>query len=88
MPLEVPQMLIATFGVIALASGLWLLLNLRSVAAAFGNHRGIVPGPGPRTASRRKVIAVLIAFNLGWLASIGLWAWAIDRDASDVVVSD
>ena len=88
MPLWVPQVLLGLAIAVTAASGIWLLINLRSVAGLFRSSGEITPGPGPRMASRARVITMLILFNLGWIASVAIWTWAMSEDASDVVVSD
>ena len=77
MPLEAFQITIFALGVIALATGTWLLVHARDVARVFRREPDIELGPGPRRASRGTTIFVLIVFNLAWIASLVLWALLI-----------
>lgn len=78
MPLWIPQAILALSIIITMATGVWLMLNARAVARLFRSTGFIVPGPGPRLAGRPAVIAALVMFNLGWIASVGIWSWAIN----------
>lgn len=88
MPLWVPQILLALTILITAGTGIWLLINLRSVARLFRSTGEIEPGPGPRPASRSTVLAMLVAFNIGWIGSIAVWSWAMTDDATETIVSD
>lgn len=87
MPLWIPQVLLAIAIVLTAATGTWLLINLRSVARLFRSTGEINPGPGRRFASKSTVIAMLVAFNIGWIGSVAIWSWALTEDASDVIVT-
>ncbi len=84
MPLIIPQMLLALAVIATFAAGIWLMINARSVARVFRGNL-IDPGPGPRLASRRTVLAIITAFVLGFLASIAIWSWAMTDEAADAV---
>jgi hypothetical protein len=48
--------------------------------------------PGPKTSrtppqSRGLMIAALIAFNVGWIASVAIWSFTASGEANDAVVS-
>jgi hypothetical protein len=51
--------------VVALGTGIWLLLHLTAVARTFAGKADIVPSPKPARASRRSVRRVLAAFAAG-----------------------
>jgi hypothetical protein len=51
--------------VVALATGIWLLLHLTAVARTFAGKVDIVPSPKPARASGRTVRRVLAAFGAG-----------------------
>lgn len=61
---------------ITFAAMIFLLLNLRAVASLLRGVGGIAPGPGKRMASRRAILIALVAFNLGWMASVAIW-WTV-----------
>lgn len=88
MPLWVPQVLLALAILLTAASGTWLLINLRSVARLFRSTGEIVPGPGRRLASKGTVVAMLIAFNVGWIGSIAIWSWVMTGEANQVVAAE
>ncbi|GEM_PF-554689 len=88
MPLWSVQAIIAIFAIVAMASGVWLLLNLRALARIFRGTADLQPGPGPRGPSRKAVWTALVLFNLGWIASIAFWTWARDSDAAQAVEID
>ncbi|OJV05822.1 MAG: hypothetical protein BGO06_12600 [Shinella sp. 65-6] len=89
MPLLVPQILLALAIALTVGAGLWLMINARSVARLFRRTGVIEPGPAfgrhahPR--SRRAVLAAIVAFNIGWIASVAIWSWAMTGAASEVV---
>ncbi len=87
MPLLIPQILLALAILLACAAGVWLMINARSVARLFRSTGLIEPGPGPRLHSKRAVLAVFVAFNLGWIASIAIWSWAMSDEAAETVVT-
>ena len=80
MPLWLVQTSLAVAILVTAASGVWLMINARAVARLFRGTGEIDPGPGPRRASRGTVWAVIVAFNLGWIASVSIWSWAMDSD--------
>ena len=80
MPLWIPQVALALAIIVTVGSGLWLMINARAVARLFGRGSEIEPGPGPRTASRGATWAVIAAFNLGWVASVAIWTWAMGTE--------
>lgn len=88
MPLWIPQVLLALLILLTAATGIWLLINLRSVARLFRSTGEIEPGPGPRPAAKSTVVAMLVAFNVGWIGSIAVWSWAMTADATETVVAD
>ena len=81
MSLAAIQIILLVTILVSFATGLWLLINMRSVAYAFRGLDAIDPGPGPRRASRGTVIAILAAFFLSLAGTLGIWFWAMDGDA-------
>ncbi|MEE4289136.1 MAG: hypothetical protein V2J14_07185 [Erythrobacter sp.] len=77
MSLELHQIIIFALGVVTLASGVWLLLHARDVARVFRREPDVAVGPGVKQASRFAVSAMLIVFNLGWIASLVFWGMVI-----------
>lgn len=88
MPLWSAQAIIAFFAVMAMLSGIWLLLNLRAIARTFRGTADLRPGPGPRGPSRKAVWTAFILFNLGWIVSIAIWIWAMDEEAPGTIEGD
>ncbi|WP_188054116.1 MULTISPECIES: hypothetical protein [unclassified Sphingosinithalassobacter] len=88
MPLATFPLLLALCIVVTAVSGIWLMLNARSVAALFRGRTEIVPGPGRRRASRGAVIAMLILFNLGWIGAIAVQWIGWEGAANEVIVSE
>ena len=74
MSLLAQQIIIFALGAVALISGLWLFAHARDVARVFRTIPQIEPGPGRKQASRSTVIAVLVLFNISWLAALAFWA--------------
>lgn len=89
MPLAIVQIMLVLAIVVTAASGVWLMINARSVAWLFRKSEAIDPGPNtgrrPHFQSRGRVLAVLVAFNIGWIAAVVIWSWAITEEASEVV---
>ena len=89
MPLAIVQILLALSILLTVVAGLWLMINARSLAWLFRKSDAIDPGPStgrrPRLQPRGMVLAVLVAFNIGWIASVVIWSWAITEEASEVV---
>lgn len=83
MPLWVPVLSYLALSLVALATLAWLLLNARAVALVFRRVEGVDPGPPMgrprRPASRSKVLAMLVLFNLCWVASLAIY-WASSDD--------
>jgi len=89
MPLWFFPALMGLFAIISLAAGIWLLLHLQDVARTFrGTHEGeMIPGKGPRRASRAQVWLGIAIFNAGWLTCLLIWIFAIGGAANEVVNS-
>jgi hypothetical protein len=87
MPLAVFPVMLAIAVLVSLGSLVYLIVNARSVADLF-RKTDIVPGPGRPRASRGAILAALVAFNLGWIASIGLYWFTWTGQANDVIESD
>lgn len=91
MPLIVPQMMLLLAILLTVGTGLWLMINARSVARLFRNTGFIDPGPTlgrPRQPpSKQLVIAMIVAFNVGWIASVAIWSWAMTDQAAQIVAS-
>ena len=89
MPLWFFPALLGTLAVIALVSGVWLLLHLTDIARIFrGDGEGeLVPGRAKRRAARRTVWLMLILFNAGWIACLLVWMFAIGGGANEAIVS-
>lgn len=62
----------------SLGAGIWLLLHLTALTAAFRGNADLVASPKPPQASRAMVYAMLAVFNLGWIGSIAVWSIAMD----------
>lgn len=89
MLLYVPQIMLALAILLTAGTGVWLLINARSVARLFRHSDIIDPGPrlgrqSPRPP-RGVVLAMLAAFNVGWLGSVAIWSWAMTDEAVQVV---
>ena len=74
MSLLAQQIIIFALGAAALISGIWLFAHARDVARVFRTVPQIEPGPGQKQASRSTVIAVLVVFNISWIAALAFWA--------------
>ncbi|MCL6250122.1 hypothetical protein M3P36_03550 [Altererythrobacter sp. KTW20L] len=89
MPLWFPLSILLLTTLVALASAGWLLLHAQDVARAFRTSTELEPGPDPRRASRRAsrstVIAMLVVFNLAWIAATGIWVYSLTDDAQTVI---
>ena len=85
MPIWFFPALLALCAVIALAAGIWLLLHLQALATLVRGHADVVPAPTQPRASRRSVWLALAIFNLGWLACVAIWTFAISGEANDAV---
>ena len=85
MSLALVPILFALAIIVTVVSGLWLMLNARSLAALFRSRDAIAVGPGRPRRSRRAVIVALILFNLGWISAVAL-QWASWEGATNEVV--
>lgn len=85
MPIWFFPALLALSAVVSIAAGIWLLLHAQAVAVLFRDRGDVVPGPSRSRASRRSVILALILFNLGWVASVAIWSYAISGQANEVI---
>lgn len=85
MPIWFFPALLALSAVMSLAAGIWLLLHAQAVAVLFRRHGDLVPGPRRARASPGAVWLALALFNLGWIASIAIWSFAISGEANDAV---
>ena len=85
MPLWTASLIMATFIVATLASGIWLLLYLDAVARLFAGKADVVPAPGKRTAPRSRVWLMLAIFNIGWIACILIGIYVMSGDANTIV---
>ncbi|QIG78976.1 hypothetical protein [Stakelama tenebrarum] len=65
-------------------TGIWLLLNARSVAALFRGVPDIEPGPGRKRAPRGTTIVMLILFNIGWISAVAI-EWTAWNGAANAV---
>jgi hypothetical protein len=88
MPLWFFPALLGLCAVLALLSGLWLLLHLQAVATMVRGHADVVPAPSKPRASRGAVWTAFALFNLGWIASVAIWTFALTGEANEVVEQD
>jgi len=77
MPLWIFTAVYALAIVVALATGIWLLLHLTAVARTFAGKVDIVPSPKPARASGRTVRRVLAAFGTGLGLAIAIQILAL-----------
>jgi hypothetical protein len=87
MPLWIVTTALVVCAVSSLIAGIWLLLNMPAVARTFGSGGNIVPPPGRRRVPPRKVLLMIAIFNLGWIAAVAIWIWALSGDANQVIVA-
>lgn len=86
LPLEAYGLLVALFGLIAIGSGIWLVVHARDVARlADTPDSDVVTGRARRSpASRRMTLVVLIINVLTTIAALGIFApvatRAVDSD--------
>jgi hypothetical protein len=85
MPLWSINLLLAICAVGALIAGIWLVVHFNAVAALVAGKGDMVASGVPPRVSRRKTILMLIVFNLGWMAAIGIWIFVITGAANQVV---
>ena len=71
--------------VVALATGIWLLLHLTAVARTFAGKADIVPSPKPARASRRTVRRVLGAFGAGLGLAMAIQILALTGAANALI---
>lgn len=88
MPLWFFPAMLALCAVVALVSGLWLLLHLQAIATMVRGRADVVPGPSKPRASRAAVWLAFALFNLGWIASVAIWTFALTGEANEVVEQD
>ncbi|WP_205763564.1 hypothetical protein [Pseudopontixanthobacter vadosimaris] len=81
MPLWFFPALIGAFAIVSLVAGIWLLLHLPAVIELFSRGNDLVRGRARRTASPKAVWIALILFNIGWIACILIYSFAIGGDA-------
>lgn len=89
MPLEVFPLALLAAILVTFAAGVYLLIHFRALARLLPS-RHLVPGlKTSRTPpqSRGLMIAALIAFNVGWIASVAIWSFTASGEANDAVVS-
>ncbi len=89
MPLVVVQIVLGLSILLTAASGVWLMINARSVAWLFRKSDAIEPGPSTGRHAHRQpkgmVLAILVAFNIGWIAAVVIWSWSVSEEASALV---
>ena len=85
MPLWFFPALLALCAVVALLSGLWLLFHLQAVATMFRGRGDVVPAPCKPRASRSAVWLAFALFNVGWIASVAIWTFALGGEANEAV---
>jgi hypothetical protein len=89
MPLIAVQILLALAIVLTASAGVWLMINARSVACLFRGSDAIEPGPNTgrhaRLYSKRTVLAVIVALNIGWISAAAIWSLAVTQEANEVV---
>lgn len=85
MPIWFFPALLALSAVVALGTGVWLLIHAQAVATLFRRHGDVVPAPRKPRASKGAVLLALILFNAGWIASVAIWSFAISGEANEVV---
>jgi hypothetical protein len=65
------------------------LLNAQAVARALRRSTELEPDSRPvarrRVASRGKVLAMLVIFNLAWIATVALWYASTTDEAQELV---
>lgn len=91
MPLWTANLVFAAFIIAALASGIWLLLNLDGVAKLFagrGDQGEMVPSRARPPVSRAKLWLMLAIFNLAWITCVLIWVYVIGGDANTLVEAD
>lgn len=88
MPLWFFPALLALCAVVALLSGIWLLLHLQAIAAMVRGHANVVPAPSKPRASRKAVWIAFALFNLGWIGSVAIWTFALTGGANEVIEQD
>ncbi|MBZ6378412.1 hypothetical protein B5C34_13000 [Pacificimonas flava] len=88
MPLAVVPILFALAILVTAVSGVWLMLNARSVAALFRDRDVIEPGPGRPRRSRKAVIVALVLFNLGWMSAVAIQWASWEGETNEMVVPD
>ena len=85
MPLWVANLIMAFFTIAALGLGIWLLLHIDAIARLFAGKGDMVAAPGKRSASRGQTVAMLVLFNLAWIACVLIWIYVIGGEANEVV---
>ena len=77
MPLWTLATLLALCAVASLAAAVWLLLHLTALSHALRGRADLVPPPARPRASTGAVLTALAIFNLGWIASVAIWIFAL-----------
>jgi hypothetical protein len=80
-PLEVFPLALLAAILVTFAAGVYLLIHFRALARLLPSRHLVPP------QSRGLVIAALIAFNVGWIASVAIWSFTASGEANDAVVS-
>lgn len=69
MSITLSALIFGISNLIWITAAIWLLLHLTAVASVFRGHADLVPAPVRPRAPRGRVIAVILIFVLGVLAS-------------------
>ena len=77
MDITLTASLLALLAVASMGAGIWLLLHLNALTAAFRGNADLVASPRQPRASRTQVFAALAVFNIGWIGSLVIWSLAI-----------
>lgn len=81
LPITMWGIIVAVLGVVAVGSGIWLLLRARDVARLSdtpGND--VVPGPRRRPAASRRTVRIVLVINiLATVGALGLFALIANR---------
>lgn len=81
LPIGMWGAIIALLGIVAVASGVWLLLRARDVARLSDTPRNeIAPGPKRRPSARRGTVRLVLVINLlATAGALGLFALVATR---------
>ena len=88
MPVAFFPLLLGLAILVTSASGFYLLINARALAAMFNRSSNeLAPGPGRRPPTRGRMLATMAVFAAGLLISVLIWSFAGTDTVSNVVES-